>query len=218
MHQARMPPRCTIAIVHEQGGHPQAKPRQPPTSTRAQPAASQRTHLRPCLHSGRRLRLLPQSGDRENVDIMGGVVAAEGRRRGNNSAKLGLGVAGRRVGGDLFAQALDVPDAVGHLGLAELDLQRCPAAVAKLDDDVDLQPVRVAVVAKRPASTRYRPAGRGRTATRREGRRSARRRAASPAPCRARRPGWTGRRSSVWAWCAGATWPLRGHPNRADPR
>lgn len=80
---------------------------------------------------------------------MGGVVATEGRCRGDNSAKLGLGVAGRRVGGDLFAQALDVPDAVGYLCLAELDLQRCPAAVAKLDDDVDLQPVRIAVVAKR---------------------------------------------------------------------
>lgn len=44
---------------------------------------------------------------------MGGVVAAEGRRRGDNSAKLGLGVAGRRVGGDLFAQALDVSHADG---------------------------------------------------------------------------------------------------------
>ena len=64
---------------------------------------------------------------------MGGVVAAEGRRRSDNGAKLGLGVACRRVGGDLFAQTLDVLDAVGNLGLAELDFQRRPAAAAKLD-------------------------------------------------------------------------------------
>lgn len=81
---------------------------------------------------------------------MGGVVAAEGRRRSDNGAKLRLRVAGRRVGGDLLAQALDIPDAVGHLGLAELDFQRRPAAVAKLDNDVNLQPIRIAVVAKRP--------------------------------------------------------------------
>ena len=121
-----------------------------PTSPRVESYRSKHTSA-PCFHSGRRLRLRPQGGDRENVDVMGCVVAAEGRRRGNDGAKLGLGVAGRRVGGDLFAQALDVPDAVGHLGLAELDLQRRPATVAKLDDDVDLQSVRIAVVAKRSA-------------------------------------------------------------------
>ena len=77
--------------------------------------------------------LRPQGANRENVDVMGGVVATEGRRRSDNGAKLGLRVVGRRVGGDLFAQALDISDAVGHLGLAELDFQRRPAAVAKLD-------------------------------------------------------------------------------------
>ena len=77
--------------------------------------------------------LRPQGANRENVDVMGGVVATEGRRRSDNGAKLGLGVACRQVGGDLFAQALDIPDAVGHLGLAELDFQRRPATVAKLD-------------------------------------------------------------------------------------
>lgn len=77
--------------------------------------------------------LRPQGANREHVNVMGGVVAAEGRRRSNNGAKLGLGVTCRRVGGDLLAQALDIPDAVGYLGLAELDFQRRPAAVAKLD-------------------------------------------------------------------------------------
>ena len=79
--------------------------------------------------------LRPQGANREHVNVMGGVVAAEGRRRSDNGAKLGLGVACRWVGGDLLAQALDIPDAVGYLGLAELDFQRRPAAVAKLDDD-----------------------------------------------------------------------------------
>ena len=48
---------------------------------------------------------------------MGGVIAAEGRRRSDNGAKLGLGVACRRVGGDPLAQALDIPDAVGQAPL-----------------------------------------------------------------------------------------------------
>ena len=79
------------------------------------------------------MTLRPQGTNREHVDVVSNVVAAEGRRRSDNGAKLGLGVACRRVGGDLLAQALDIPDAVGYLGLAELDFQRRPAAVAKLD-------------------------------------------------------------------------------------
>lgn len=37
---------------------------------------------------------------------MGGIVATEGRHRGNDGAELGLRIAGRRVRGDLLAQAL----------------------------------------------------------------------------------------------------------------
>ena len=77
--------------------------------------------------------LRPQGANREHVDVVGSIVTTEERRRSDNGAKLGLRVAGRRVGGDLFAQALDVLEAVGNLGLAELDLHRRPAAVAKLD-------------------------------------------------------------------------------------
>lgn len=77
--------------------------------------------------------LRPQGANREHVDVVSSVVTAEGRRRSDNGGELRLRIAGRRVGGDLFAQALDISDAVGHLGLAELDFQRRPAAVAKLD-------------------------------------------------------------------------------------
>ena len=77
--------------------------------------------------------LRPQGANREHVDVVSSVVTAEGRRRSDNGGELRLRVAGHRVGGDLFAQALDIPDAVGHLGLAELDFQRRPATVTKLD-------------------------------------------------------------------------------------
>lgn len=63
---------------------------------------------------------------------MGGIVATEGRHRGDDSTELGLRVAGRRIGGDLLAQTLDVPNAVRHLSLAELDLQRRPRLAAPL--------------------------------------------------------------------------------------
>ena len=51
---------------------------------------------------GRR-RLWPQRGDGENVDVVLGVVAAEGRGGCNDGGELWLGVSGRRVGRDLLA-------------------------------------------------------------------------------------------------------------------
>ena len=77
--------------------------------------------------------LRPQGANREHVDVVSSVVTTEGRRRSDDGGELRLRVAGRRIGGDLLAQALDIPDAVEHLGLAELNFQRSPAAVAKLD-------------------------------------------------------------------------------------
>lgn len=77
--------------------------------------------------------LRPQGANREHVDVVGSVVTTEGRRRSDDGGELRLRVAGRRIGGDLLAQALDIPDAVGHLGLTELNFQHRPAAVAKLD-------------------------------------------------------------------------------------
>ena len=78
-----------------------------------------------------------------------GVVAAEGRGRGDDGAELRLGVARGRVQGDLAAQALDVADSIANLGFAELDFYRCPAAIVQLDDGIDLKPVGVAVVVER---------------------------------------------------------------------
>ena len=51
---------------------------------------------------GRR-RLRPQRGDGENVDVVLGVVAAEGRGSCDDGGELWLGVSGRRVGRDLLA-------------------------------------------------------------------------------------------------------------------
>lgn len=101
MHQARMPPRYTIAIVHEQGG----TRRQSHGSRQRQRGRNPRHRSEhtsaPCLHSRRRLHLLPQGGDRENVDVMGGVVAAEGRRRGDLRDHGGQGsVRSLTAGGD----------------------------------------------------------------------------------------------------------------------
>lgn len=81
---------------------------------------------------------------------MFGVIAAEGRSGGDDGREHRFGVAGGWIGRDLLTQALDVSDAVGYLSLAELYLQRCPAAVAKFDDGVDFQAIGVAIVAQRP--------------------------------------------------------------------
>lgn len=78
---------------------------------------------------------------------MFGVIAAEGRSGGDDGREHRFGVASGWIGRDLLTQALDVSDAVGYLSLAELYLQRCPAAVAKFDDGVDFQAIGVAIVA-----------------------------------------------------------------------
>lgn len=52
--------------------------------------------------------LRPQRSNGEHVDIVLGVVAAEGRGCGDDGAELRLGVARCRVQSDLAAQALDV--------------------------------------------------------------------------------------------------------------
>lgn len=94
--------------------------------------------------------LRPQRRDRKDVDVVFGVVAAEGRSGGDDGREHRFGVASDWIGRDLLTQALDVSDAVGYLSLAELYLQRCPAAVAKFDDGVDFQAIGVAIVAQRP--------------------------------------------------------------------
>ena len=74
-------------------------------------------------------RLRPQRSKGEHVDIVLGVVTAEGRGRGDDGAELRSGVACGRVQSDLPAKALDVADSVAYLGFTELDFYRCPAAI-----------------------------------------------------------------------------------------
>ena len=50
-----------------------------------------------------RRRLRPQRGDGKDVDVVLGVVAAEGRGSCDDGGELWLGVSGRRVGRDLLA-------------------------------------------------------------------------------------------------------------------
>ena len=49
------------------------------------------------------MRLRPQRGDGEDVDVVLDVVAAEGRGGCDDGGELWLGISGRRVGRDLLA-------------------------------------------------------------------------------------------------------------------
>ena len=66
-----------------------------------QPARRGRDRKRPEPSAWRRLR--PQRGDGKDVDVVLGVVAAEGRGSCDDGGELWLGVSGRRVGRDLLA-------------------------------------------------------------------------------------------------------------------
>ena len=66
--------------------------------------------------------LRPQRRDGKDIDVVFGVVAAEGRSGGDDGREHRFGVASGWIGRDLLTQAFDVSDAVGHLSLAELYL------------------------------------------------------------------------------------------------
>lgn len=122
--------------------------------SRLQPAVTQSCQLIGSRHAAKSSgltcgALCPQRSNGEHVDIVFGIVAAEGRGRGDDGAELWLRVACGRVQGDLAAQAFDVADSVANLGFAELDFYRCPAAIVQLDDGINLKPVGVAVVVER---------------------------------------------------------------------
>ncbi len=75
-----------------------------------------------------------------------GRLAAESRFAYQNGEESGFLVAGSRVGGHLVRKPREAPDRFGHLLVAELDLQRAPSTVGKLDDGIHFKPVRVGVV------------------------------------------------------------------------